>query len=212
MLNAYEAWKQICPSTRFDSTISLLFLLCACCIRMTDYFCCYFFTFICEPILIFKVSLIRVHILYHDIFRSLQWWLCFFRDLFYFNLFYSSFLHYIIRCISFLLLSNSNNRNGGGGGYQKRNPNEELFCRDNFLSLNALQMIEQVSIICLLCVCVCSLCLCVCVYEYMCVCVWVVLYILKYKFFARNHINAIYPIVQIFCLLDNFLSIYPSIT
>jgi hypothetical protein len=33
---------------------------------------------------------------------------------------------------------------GGGGGYQKRNPAEELFCRDNYLSLSALQMIEQV--------------------------------------------------------------------
>jgi hypothetical protein len=42
--------------------------------------------------------------------------------------------------------SSFSGRNGGGGGtgYQKRNPAEELFCRDNYLSLNALQMIEQV--------------------------------------------------------------------
>ena len=52
---------------------------------------------------------------------------------------------------------NGNGRHGGGGGYQKRNPNEELFCRDNFLSLNALQMIEQVLT---MCVCVCA-CMCV---------------------------------------------------
>ena len=62
---------------------------------------------------------------------------------------------------------NGNGRHGGGGGYQKRNPNEELFCRDNFLSLNALQMIEQV-----LTMCVCAI-VCVCVYACVCVCVYV---------------------------------------
>ena len=74
---------------------------------------------------------------------------------------------------------NGNSRHGGGGGYQKRNPNEELFCRDNFLSLNALQMIEQVLTMCMcLCVCVCMyVCMCVC--EYVCVsmCVFMQLFI-----------------------------------
>ena len=54
--------------------------------------------------------------------------------------------------IMIILCSGSRNSNGGGSGsgsgsgsgYQKRNPGEEQFCRDNFLSISALQMIDQV--------------------------------------------------------------------
>ena len=79
-------------------------------------------------------------------------------------LFFYLILHHTIQCFTSLLPSNGNNRNGGGGGYQKRDPNEEFFCRSNFLSLNALQMIEQVRIIYM------YICLCACVCVLVCVC------------------------------------------
>ena len=53
-----------------------------------------------------------------------------------------------ILCLFYSLFSLflcSSSRNGSGVGYQKRNPGEEQFCRDNFLSISALQMIDQVS-------------------------------------------------------------------
>jgi HrpA-like RNA helicase len=37
----------------------------------------------------------------------------------------------------------TSNSRGGSGGYQKRNPEEEKYCRDNYLSVNSLQLIDQ---------------------------------------------------------------------
>ena len=50
----------------------------------------------------------------------------------------------IILCSGSRYSNGGGSGSGSGSGYQKRNPGEELFCRDNFLSISALQMIDQV--------------------------------------------------------------------
>ena len=55
-----------------------------------------------------------------------------------------NFLFMIILCSGSRYSNGGGSGSGSGSGYQKRNPGEELFCRDNFLSISALQMIDQV--------------------------------------------------------------------